>query len=189
MHFSTMGRSALALASVVTRASAAMNDATRLPNMAFWWAASPPKRRPFLGVAGTALALLGAQGQAPLVELLQHLVQGLLAEVGDGQQVVLGLGDQLAHGVDLGPLEAVAGTLGEVEILDGQVEVGRTAGGGADVAQLEALGRLAHVGDEADEGAQGVASRGERLARRDGAVGLDVEHEAVVVGGLLHPSG
>src|SRR3954471_22977088 len=189
MHFSTMGRSALALASVVTRASAAMNDATRLPNMAFWWAASPPKRRPFLGVAGTGLPLLGAQGQAPLVELLEHLVERLLAEVGDGQQVVLGLGDQLAHGVDLGPLEAVAGTLGQIEVLDGEVEVGRAAGGGADVAELEALGRLAHVGHEADERAQGVAGRRQRLTGRDGTVGLDVENETVVVGRLLHPGG
>src|SRR5436853_3042493 len=87
MHFSTTGRSALALASVVTTASAAMRDATRLPIIAFWWAASPPKRRPFLGVAGIGLDLR-TQGEAPLVELLQHLVEGLLAEVGDGQQVV-----------------------------------------------------------------------------------------------------
>src|SRR5687768_5789772 len=94
MTFSTTGRSALALASVVTSASAAINDATRLPNMAFWWAASPPKRRPFLGVPGipdmTGLLPLAAQRQAALVELLDDLVQGLLAEVGDGEQVVLG---------------------------------------------------------------------------------------------------
>jgi hypothetical protein len=36
MTFSATGRSALALASVVTMASAAMRLATRLPNMAFW---------------------------------------------------------------------------------------------------------------------------------------------------------
>src|SRR5438045_2200278 len=88
MHFSTIGRSALALASVVTRASAAMNDATRLPNMAFWWAASPPKRRPFLGVAGTGLPRLGAQGPAPPVELRERPV-GLGGE--DGTVVVGGL--------------------------------------------------------------------------------------------------
>jgi hypothetical protein len=52
--FSTTGRRALALASVVTSASAAISDATRLPIIAFWWAASPPKRRPFLGVPGMA---------------------------------------------------------------------------------------------------------------------------------------
>src|SRR5687767_49569 len=124
MHFSMIGRRALALASVVTRASAAMSDATRLPNIAFWWAASPPKRRPFLGVAGIRL-LLAAQGQAPLVQLLQHLIERLLAEVGDSQQIVLGFEHELANRVDLGPLEAVAGPLGEVEVLDGQVEVGR----------------------------------------------------------------
>ena len=49
--------------------------------------------------------------QAALVELLDDLVQGLLAEVGDSQQVVLGLlvvGLQLARfladGLDLGLL-------------------------------------------------------------------------------------
>ncbi len=51
-HFSTTGRSALALASVVMMPSAAISEATRLPIMAFWWAASPPKRRPFLGRPG-----------------------------------------------------------------------------------------------------------------------------------------
>ena len=45
------GRRALALASVVTMPSAAISDATRLAIIAFWWAASPPKRRPFFGVA------------------------------------------------------------------------------------------------------------------------------------------
>ena len=50
MHFSATGRMAFALASVVTSASAAMSDATRFPSIAFWWAASPPRRRPRVGV-------------------------------------------------------------------------------------------------------------------------------------------
>src|SRR5438309_11384770 len=87
--FSATGRSALALASVVTMASAAIRWATRLPIIAFWWAASPPKRRPFFGVAGTARsAFLHPERKAPLVELLDDLVERLLAEVRDGQQVV-----------------------------------------------------------------------------------------------------
>src|SRR5687767_14478182 len=189
--FSTTGRSALALASVVTSASAAMSEATRLPIIAFWWAASPPKRRPFFGAPGTPIgsAFLGAQREAALVELLDDLVERLLAEVGDGQQVVDGLLDQFAHGVDLRPLEAVAGTLGEVEILDGQVEVGRAADHRRHVAQLQPLRVVAHVGHQADQRAQGVARRGERLTGRDGAVGLDVEDEPVVVGRLLDPRG
>jgi len=50
--FSAMGRRALALASVVTRPSAAISDATRLPIINFWWAASPPNRRLLRGVPG-----------------------------------------------------------------------------------------------------------------------------------------
>src|SRR5947207_10443735 len=123
---STTGRVALALDSVVTRASAATSEATRLPSMAFWWAASPPRRRPLVGVPCTSL-LLGAQRQAPLVEPLDDLVEGLLTEVGDGEQVVGRALDQLADAVDLGSLQAVARPLGEVEILDGKIEIGRAA--------------------------------------------------------------
>src|SRR6187200_2872604 len=108
MTFSATGRSALALASVVTMPSAAMSDATRLASISRWWAAEPPKRRPLVGVPGTSAAR-APQGQAPLVQLLDDLVERLLAEVGDGQQVVLVLLEELADGVDLGPLEAVAG--------------------------------------------------------------------------------
>ena len=50
-HFSATGRKALALASVVTSDSAAINDATRLPIMDFWCADEPPNRRPRFGVA------------------------------------------------------------------------------------------------------------------------------------------
>src|SRR5947209_3640725 len=102
-HFSTTGRSAFAWASVVTMASAAMSEATRLPIMAFWCSASPPKRGPLRGRPGSVItgsALLGPKRQAALVQLLEHLVERLLAEVGDRQEVVLGLLDQLAHGVD-----------------------------------------------------------------------------------------
>ena len=69
----------------------------------------------------------------------------------------------------------------------GEVEVGRAAGRGAHLAQLEALGLVLEVGHQADQGAQGVAGRGQRLAGRQRAVGLDVEDEAVEVGRLLDP--
>src|SRR6185437_2059887 len=122
MHFSATGRRALALASVVTRDSAAISDATRLPSMAFWWAASPPRRRPRLGVPCIAL-VLGPQREAALVEPLDDLVERLLAEVGDAEEVVVGPLDQLPDGVDLRPLQAVPGPLGQVELLDPQVQV------------------------------------------------------------------
>src|SRR5918995_2337019 len=153
ISFSAMGRSALALASVVTMPSAANRLAARLAIISRWWAAPPPKRRPLRGVAGMAnpSSILGVQRQAALVELGDDLVERLLAEVGDGQQVVLGLLDELAHRVDLGPLQAVAGPLRQVEILDRQVEVGRAGAGHGQLAELEALGLLAHVGHQADQ--------------------------------------
>ena len=60
------------------------------------------------------LPLLPAQRKATLVELLEDLIEGLLPEVRYCQKVVLGLGDKLADGVDLGPLQAVPGPLGQV---------------------------------------------------------------------------
>src|ERR1700760_3230822 len=142
MTRSATGRRALAFASVVTIASAATSDDTRLAIISRWCDALPPKRRPFFGrpCMTSSLSAATAQRQATLVELLDDLVQRLLAEVGDGEQVVLGLEEQLADGVDLGPLETVAGALGQVEVLDGQVEIGRRGGRRADLTELEALG-------------------------------------------------
>src|SRR5437764_10789828 len=114
MTFSATGRMALALASVVTMASAAMSDATMLANIAFWCDESLPKRLPFVGVPSMASVLV-PEREAPLVELDDDLVERLLPEVGDGEEVVLGLLEQLADGVDLRPLEAVARPLRQVE--------------------------------------------------------------------------
>ncbi len=87
-----------------------------------------------------------------------------MAEVGDGQEVVLGLLEQLADGVDLGPLRGSCGARSDrVEVLDRQVEVRRTAGGGRDLTGSRPLGLIGHVGDEAHERAQGVAGRGQRF--------------------------
>src|SRR5580704_3111993 len=84
MHFSATGRTAFALASVVTNDSAAMSEATRLPIIAFWCAAEPPNRRPRRGVACIA-SVPRAQRQPALVQALDDLVRRLLAEVGDGE--------------------------------------------------------------------------------------------------------
>src|SRR5829696_5683940 len=75
--FSATGRRALALASVVTIPSAAMSEATRLAIISRWWAGDPPRRRPFVGVPSTSAART-PQGQAPLVQLLDDLVERLL---------------------------------------------------------------------------------------------------------------
>ena len=90
--------------------------------------------------------------------------------------------EQLADRVDLGPLEAVAGTLGQVEVLDRQVEVGRAGGGGGrprrarGPAGSSLISATRATSERSVSPAEASASRG-----RDRAVGLDVEDEAVVV--------
>src|SRR5579871_2171199 len=113
ISFSAIGRSALALASVVTIASAAISEQNRLASITRWCEGSLPRRGPFFGVAGMASPsrpsdALAGERQTPLVEALDHLVERLLPEVGDRQQLGGGALDQLADAVDLRPLEAVA---------------------------------------------------------------------------------
>src|SRR5687767_10549241 len=145
MSFSAYGRRSLARASVVVMPSAANRCAAMLAISSLWWAGEPPKRAAFFG-RGMA-SVLDVQGQAPLVELLDHLFERLLPEVRDGEEVLLALLEQLPDRVDLGPLEAVARALRQVELLDREVEVGRVAADLGGVAQLEAPGRVAQLGD------------------------------------------
>src|SRR4051794_7766480 len=72
-----------------------------------------------------------SQVQATRVERLDDLVDGLLAEVRDRVELALGLGDQVADGLDAGALEAVVGADAELELLDEDVvhRAGRAATG------------------------------------------------------------
>src|SRR5271169_1206235 len=124
-HFSITGRRAFALASVVTIDSAAISDATRLPSIAFWCDGLPPNRLPFLGVPCTSV--LRAQREPALVEPVGHVLERGLAEVRDGEQVRGRAVDELGDRVDAAALEAVAGALGEAELLDPVVELGARA--------------------------------------------------------------
>ena len=155
--------------------------------MAFWCAAEPPSRRPRLGVACTSGQSL-VRSDSPRssrrwttssADFCPKLVMARRSSIvrSTSSPIVL----------ICAALQAVAGPLGQVELLDAQVEVGRAAGGRARVAELEALRGLLEVGHERHQVAQRVAGRGQGLAGVDGAVGLDVEHQAVVVGRLLHP--
>src|ERR1700722_18199638 len=78
-------------------------------------------------------SLVVAEAEAPRVESLDHFVDRLLAEVRDRVELALGLGDEVADGLDPGPLEAVVGAHTELELLDQNVvhRVGRTGRGAA----------------------------------------------------------
>jgi hypothetical protein len=65
-----------------------------------------------------------AKCQAALIKLLLDFVEALLAKVGDVQQVVFVLAQKFADGVDLGALQTVTGTLGEIEVFDCNVKIG-----------------------------------------------------------------
>src|SRR3954471_15875394 len=146
-----------------------------------WWSGPEPRRGPFLGV-GTAPSLL-PQAQAELFELELDLVDRLLAEVADVHQFGLRLLHDVADGVDALALQAVVGTNRQVQLLDRDLVVAR---------ELVGLGRthrharrLGQVREQVDQLEQRAAGGGERLSRRDRAVGLDVENQPVAVGHLL----
>src|SRR5262245_44089422 len=140
--------------------------------------------------------LILPQFEAACLERLDDLVDRLLAEVRDRVELALGLRDEVADRLDARALEAVVRADAELELLDEDV-VHRAglptaaAVDGADAVALDlARGTLADllepvgVGEDrelGDEDLRGLAQRGLRL---DGAVGLDVERQLVVVRAL-----
>ncbi len=98
------------------------------------------------------------QREPALVEAHEHLVEGLLAEVRYCEQLVRRALDQLADGVDLGTLQAVARPLGQVEVLDRKVKVGRAARRGAGLSELEPVTLFGQLGNEREQAAQRLAS-------------------------------
>src|SRR5688500_17010821 len=106
ISFSASGRSVFALASVVVIRSWLNRDAASPLNRSFWWAGPPPSRWPFLGVGTSASSVL-AQRQPEVLELRLDLVDRLLSEVADVHELLLGLLDQVGHGVHGLALQAV----------------------------------------------------------------------------------
>src|SRR5580692_1108278 len=59
-----------------------------------------------------------AEIEATRVQRFDDLIDGLFAEVGDRVELCLGLGDEIADGLDASSLEAVVGAHAELELLD-----------------------------------------------------------------------
>src|SRR3954462_14464647 len=66
-------------------------------------------------------SLIRAQRQTPLRKGLDHLVDGLLAEVRDGGELALRLRHEVADRLDARALEAVVRAHAELELLDEDV--------------------------------------------------------------------
>src|SRR3954463_5456086 len=204
ISFSTSGLTALAFASVVLMRSWSMTSTQRLASSALRCEALRDSLwRGFLGGIGPAAPPVVAKVEPALVERLDDLVDRLLAEVRDRGQLALGLGDQVADGLDAGPLEAVVGPHAELELLDEDVVHRAAAGapaGRRDGARARAARAVVERGDArraraqlldavlVGEDRQGGDEDLRRVAQRrlgiDRAVRLDVERELVVVRAL-----
>src|SRR6202000_200080 len=114
------------------------------------------------------------EGQPHVDQLLLDFLDGLRAEVPYVEEVLLAPGDKLADRVDALALEAVVGADREVQVLDGQRQVGgqgRVRGRWADV---DALGVDVELASQAEQLDQGLARAGHRAPRPDGGLGLHV---------------
>ena len=125
------------------------------------------------------------EAQSQFFELFHDLFEGFSAEVPDFEHVVLGASGEIGDGVDVGALQAVVGTDGEIEILHGHFH---------DLLRfVVVLGHqnvlLAHVVDELDEKfhmiVDDLRGEGDDLLCGNGAVGGDFDGELVEVDALL----
>src|SRR3954452_24799661 len=124
-----------------------------------------------------------------LVQLRLDLVDGLGAEVADVEQVLLGAGDELTHGVDALTLEAVVRADRELQVLDRQREVGGELLVDRRRADVDTLGLDVELAGQPEELDEGLAGRGDGVAGTDRRLGLDVDHQPVEVRALLDTSG
>src|SRR2546423_7978007 len=98
MSDSASGRSSFARDRVVTMPSPGNRWAAMLAIINRWCWGLPARRGPFFGAGMADSSLfLDPDGHTALVELLDDLFERLLAELGDGQPVVLGPLDQPAN--------------------------------------------------------------------------------------------
>src|SRR5919199_4593668 len=173
ISFSSSGLTALALASVVLIRSWSMTSTHRFASSALRCAAS---RESLWRVFWWRMAeLVLAQRQPALRERLDHLVDRLLAEVGDRRQLALGLRHQVADGLDARALEAVVGAHAQLELLDEDVVHGRAAAA-AGRATADGRARAAAVVEHRDAAGTGAQLLdavlvGEDRQRRDEDLG------------------
>ena len=122
-------------------------------------------------------------------QLVDDLFQGLAAQVADLHHLVLRLGDQILHGVDVGALEAVEAADGEIQLLDGQLQHLVPLG----LRLLHHGGLAAHVlrevGEQREVVAQDLGAQGHGVPGGDGPVGPHLQRQLVKVAGGAHTGG
>ena len=182
MRCSAYGRSALAFGTVVTRCPASNRLAARFAMMSRWWAGSRPKRGPFFGGGmvysftrsdrprSSSFWMTSSSDFEPKFVIARRsssvfCTSWPIVSTRARLRQLRGRSDRSSSSI---------GSSRSGDAVDGETS-----------PELEPAGLVGEVGDERHEVAQRVAGRRERVARRDRTVGLDLEGELVVVGGLL----
>src|SRR3954451_5644046 len=198
---SRSGATALAFASVVLIRSCVITSRERFMSSdlrcealrlsfprSFWWR---------MGLRRVSRTLSRAQREAAGLEGLDDLFDRLATEVRDRVQLGLRLLQELADGLDAGPLQAVVGAHAQLELLDQDVvhPAGRPATGlrtrrsrSVEPAVSTAAQRLEAllVGEDREARDQDLGRLAQSRLGLHRAVGLDIERELVVVGPLAH---
>jgi len=130
---------------------------------------------------------LHAQPEAELDELVLDLVEGLLAEVAVLEHLSLGLEGELADAGDVGVVEAVGRSDGELDLVDAHGEQLLEAAVlltdlGRSLVELDLL--VVEVHEDVEVVAEDRRGLEQGVVRGEAAVGPDLEDELVVVGAL-----
>src|SRR5687767_12435398 len=196
MTRSAIGRSSLALGSVVTMCSAATSEESWLRNSASrceevrpslrWllWCGIASLPGPGSGRERRMIRHVHAEAQAEPRQQLLQLLERLAAEVLGLEHLALAAPHQIAQGVDVGVLQAVRRAHREIELVDALGEQRVEAGQLLIVARAGAVTQ-ALLGLDEDPEVVLEQHRGQRdrFLGAHRAVGPHLEHQALVVGG------
>src|SRR6267154_4312711 len=132
---------------------------------------------------------LHAQREAHLHQYILDLVERFAAEVLGLQHFVFALLDELADGLDVGVLQAVVGAHGQLEFLDGAVQMLEARIVGDVLRSFDRVHRLFEIDEDAHVVLDELGGKADGVLRRDRAVGPHFDHQLFVVGHLAETGG
>ena len=114
------------------------------------------------------------------------LFQGFAAKVAHLDHLFLGLVREVFDGVDIRALQAVEAAHGEIQLLDRHLHDGVRALRLLLHHRAAVADRVRQIGEEREEIAQDLGAEAQRVARRDGLVGPDLDGQLVKVRLVAH---
>ena len=128
--------------------------------------------------------------KAQFLNLILDFFQGFASEVTDANELVFRLVDDILYRVDAGPSEAIVGTDGEVQIVNGHLEHGRFRSFLIGFATFFAPLDFGNIGglEEGQVVDQDFSSTRHGFIRSQAAVGPNFQGQAVIVGDVADTS-